>query len=124
MPRVIHFELQADDPDRATKFYEDVFGWKTARLGDGGAQSYWIMTTGDGAEPGINGGIMRRDTRFPGNVNTLDVPDVDAYCEKVTAGGGKVTMPRFAVQGMGWAAYCEDTEGNMFGIFKPDPAAK
>jgi predicted enzyme related to lactoylglutathione lyase len=34
------------------------------------------------------------------------------------------TMPRSAVAGMGWAAYCEDTEGNAFVILKPDPAAK
>jgi hypothetical protein len=123
MPRVIHFELQADDPDRATKFYEDVFGWQTARWGDG-PQSYWLMTTGPEAEPGINGGIMRRDARFPGVVNTLAVPDVDDYCEKVTRAGGQVFMPRSAVAGIGWVAYCRDTEGNMFGVFKSDPAAK
>ena len=123
MPRVVHFELQADDPDRATKFYEDVFGWKTARWD--GPQNYWLMTTGDDSQPGINGGIMRRDARFPpATINTLDVPDVDEYCEKVQAAGGKVIMPRFAVQGMGWIAYCQDTEGNTFGIFKPDSSAK
>ena len=123
MPRVVHFEIMADDPDRATKFYEQVFGWKTQRWGDG-AQSYWLMTTGDESEPGINGGIMRRDPRFPPIVNTLGVDDVEAYCEKVTAGGGKVTMPKFAVPGAGWVAYCEDTEGNPFGVYKSDKSAK
>ena len=122
MPRVIHFEIGADDPERATKFYEQVFGWQTARWD--GPQSYWLMTTGPDGQPGINGGIMQRDTRFPTVVNTLDVPDVDEFSEKVTAGGGKVVMPKFPVPGIGWLAYCQDTEGNMFGMIQPDPSAK
>ncbi|MGZ7109599.1 MAG: VOC family protein, partial [Methanobacterium sp.] len=28
MSKVIHFEIPAEDPERAIKFYEDVFGWK------------------------------------------------------------------------------------------------
>ncbi len=123
MPRVVHFEIAADDADRATKFYEDVFGWQTARWD--GPQSYWLMTTGPDAEPGINGAIMQRDPRFPaGTINILDVPDVDAYCERVQQAGGKVMMPKCPVQGIGWAAYCEDTEGNVFGLIQFDPSAK
>ena len=122
MPHVIHFELQAADLDRATKFYEDVFGWKIARWD--GEQKYWTVMTGDDAQPGINGGIMERDARFPSPVNILDVPDVDDYSEKVTAGGGKIVMPRHAVAGVGYCAYCADTEGNVFGIMQFDRAAK
>jgi uncharacterized protein len=122
MPRIVHFEIGADDPDRATKFYEDVFGWQTARWD--GPQAYWLMTTGPADQPGINGGILRRDARFPAVVNTLDVPDVDEYSERVTAGGGRVTMPKFPLPGVGWLAYCEDTEGNMFGMIQSDPSAK
>ena len=122
MPRVVHFELGADDPERATKFYEGVFGWQTARWD--GPQSYWLMTTGPEGQPGINGGIMQRDPRFPTVVNTLDVPDVAEFSERVTAGGGKVVMPKFPVPGVGWLAYCQDTEGNTFGIIQPDPSAK
>lgn len=123
MPRVIHFEIAVDDPDRATKFYEDVFGWQTARWD--GPQSYWLMTTGPDSQPGINGAVMRRDPRFPaGVVNTLDVPDVDAYCERVRQGGGKVMMTKHGVPGVGWVAYCHDTEGNLFGMIQFDPSAK
>lgn len=122
MPRVVHFEIGADDPERATKFYEQVFGWQTARWD--GPQSYWLMTTGPDGEPGINGGIMQRDARFPATVNTLGVPDVDDYCEKVQQGGGRVVHPKHPVPGMGWVAYAEDTEGNVFGMFQHDPAAK
>ena len=122
MPRVIHFEITADDPERATKFYEGVFGWQTARWD--GPQTYWLMTTGPDGQPGINGGIMGRDPRFPATVNTLDVPDVDDYCEKVQAAGGRVVHPKHGVPGVGWVAYCQDTEGNTFGMMQFDPAAK
>ena len=57
MPRVIHFELSADDPERAVKFYGEVFGWKTQKWD--GPQSYWLLATGEGG-PGIDGGLMRR----------------------------------------------------------------
>lgn len=122
MPRVVHFEIAADDPDRATKFYGDVFGWTTRTWG--GPQDYWLLTTGPDGQPGINGGMMRRDKRFPPTVNVIDVPDVDAYCEKVQSSGGRVTHPKSAVPGVGWAAYCEDTEGTAFGLIQFAPDAK
>ncbi|HEX8635429.1 MAG TPA: VOC family protein [Pyrinomonadaceae bacterium] len=126
MPRVIHFELCADDPERAVKFYDEVFGWKT-QLWDG-PQSYWLLETGDGNQPGINGGLMKRsDNPLPTTssaTNTIDVPSVDDYTRKITEHGGKVVMPKGTVPGIGYIAYCEDTEGNLFGIMQFDPSAK
>jgi uncharacterized protein len=122
MPRVVHFEIGADDPDRALKFYERVFGW-TAQTWDG-PQSYWVLTTGPDSQPGINGGMMRRDALIPPTVNIIDVPDVDAYCERVQSSGGRVSHPKSGVTGVGWVAYCEDTEGNTFGIIQFDREAK
>ena len=28
MPRVVHFEIPAENPERAAKFYKEVFDWK------------------------------------------------------------------------------------------------
>ncbi|HYG10225.1 MAG TPA: VOC family protein [Pyrinomonadaceae bacterium] len=125
MPRVIHFELSADDPERAVKFYDEVFGWKTQKWD--GPQSYWLLETGDEGQPGINGGLMKRaDNPLPpfSTINTIDVPSVDDYTQKIEERGGKVVMPKGAVQGIGYIAYCEDTEGNIFGIMQFDPSAK
>jgi uncharacterized protein len=122
MPRVVHFEIGADDPERALKFYEQVFGW-TTKTWDG-PQDYWLLMTGPDEQPGINGGMMRRDKRFPPTVNVIDVADVDACCEQVQAAGGRVTHPKSAVPGVGWAAYCADTEGNAFGLIQFDRDAK
>ena len=62
---------------------------------------------------------------FPGQgpVNTIDVGSCDEFARKVEAAGGKVTLPKMAVPGIGWLAYCTDTEGNTFGILEADPKA-
>jgi predicted enzyme related to lactoylglutathione lyase len=116
MPRVVHFEFLADDPERATKFWQDTFGWDIQSYGE---QTYWLLDTGEG-EPGINGGIMRRGD-FPRPVNAIcvvGVDDVDASIEQVKANGGELVMEKFAVGEMGFSAYCTDSEGNVFGLWE------
>ncbi len=63
---------------------------------------------------------------FPGSttINSVDVPSVDDFVTKVTQNGGKVVAPKMAIPGVGYIAYCQDTEGNTFGIFESDPSAK
>jgi uncharacterized protein len=121
MPRVVHFELAADDPTRAVDFYSKVFGWQIQKWE--GPQDYWLIQTGEDGQPGINGGLMRRNG--PANcVNTVEVPSVDEFIAKIADHGGTVAMPKMAVPGVGWLAYCLDTEGNRFGIMQADPAAR
>lgn len=129
MPRVIHFEIHADNVERAKKFYENVFGWKLEKWE--GPMDYWLITTGEQGQPGIDGGLMKRQGKEPGEetvinsyVCTIDVPDIDEYLSKIKQHGGKVAMEKGAVPGMGWLAYCFDTERNMFGIMQPDMNAK
>jgi hypothetical protein len=122
MGRVVHFELPADDPKRAIAFYQSVFGWKFEKWQ--GPVDYWLITTGPEGEPGINGGLGRRNSPGEGVVNTIDVKSVDEAVKKIEATGGRVTRPKGAVPGIGWLAYCEDSEGNPFGIMQNDPAAR
>lgn len=128
MPRPIHFEIHADDPQRATEFYTKVFGWTFTFWG--GPMEYWIVSTGDKSKPGIDGGLLRR--RGPAPVEgqvinafpcTLDVPDVDDYAAKIERQGGRVVVPKMPIPGVGWLAYAKDTEGNIFGIMQDDPGA-
>jgi predicted enzyme related to lactoylglutathione lyase len=121
MPRVIHFEFFADEPERAAKFYNDVFGWKSNKWGE---QDYWLISTGEEGTPGINGGMGRRDENRMQTTNTVDVPSVDEYVEKIIASGGKVVAPKMPIPGVGYLAYCMDTESNLFGIMQSDPGAK
>jgi uncharacterized protein len=121
MPRPIHFEIAADDPERCARFYADAFGWKVEKWE--GPSEYWLVTTGEDPEPGIDGGIGRRTDPGEGTANTIGVDSVDETVARITAAGGKVTREKGAVPGVGWLAYCEDSEGNSFGIMQDDPSA-
>ncbi|MBI2299376.1 MAG: VOC family protein [Armatimonadetes bacterium] len=121
MPRPVHFELPADDPERAVRFYEQAFGWKFQKWG--GPMEYWMVVTGDDSEPGINGGMFRRGGPAEKLSNVLSVPDLDASVTAVTEAGGSVNMARHGIPGVGWFASVNDTEGNMIGLMQFDPTA-
>ena len=122
MSRVVHFEIPADDTERATKFYTKVFGWKINKWE--GGMDYRLVTTGESGTPGIDGAIMQRSEMVTTVVNSIDVPSVDDFLKKVTKNGGKVDTPKTPIPGVGYFAYCKDTEGNMFGIMQSDKSAK
>ncbi|HET6230567.1 MAG TPA: VOC family protein [Longimicrobiaceae bacterium] len=122
MPRPVHFEISADDPERLASFYSGVFGWSVQKWE--GPQDYWLIKTGETGTPGIDGGMTRRNPGPAGTVNTIDVPSVDEFVEKVTSAGGTVALPKMAVPGVGWLAYCVDPEGTLFGMMQADPSAK
>jgi predicted enzyme related to lactoylglutathione lyase len=127
MPRVVHFEIHADEPERAAEFYKSVFEWEIQKWD--GSQEYWMITTGKDDQPGINGGMMKRQGPINGDsviayVCTIDIPSVDDYVKKITAAGGHSVVPKMPIPGMGWLAYCKDTEGNIIGLIQGDPTAK
>lgn len=122
MPRVTHFDISADDPDRAIKFYTGVFGWTIEKWK--GPMEYWMVMTGPTDKPGIDGGIAKRNDPSERVTNTIDVPSVDDFAEKISRAGGKIIVPKMAIPGVGYFAMCLDTEGNPFGIMEEDIAAK
>ncbi len=122
MPRVVHFEFVADNPERAKKFYQGVFGWKIEKWK--GPMEYWLVTTGDKAKPGIDGGFGKRTSPQDTVINTIDVPDVDKYVKLVEKNGGSIVQPKHAIPGVGWLVYFKDPEGNMWGMMQDDPSAK
>jgi len=122
MPRVIHFEINADDPDRAVQFYADVFGWTIKKWE--GTEDYWLISSGEEDEPGIDGAIMKRMDPSAATINTVGVPSLDEFLEKVKEKGGNVITEKMTIPGVGFFAYCQDTEGNTFGIIQEDETAK
>jgi predicted enzyme related to lactoylglutathione lyase len=122
VPRPIHFEIPAENPQRAIDFYSSVFGWKFNKWD--GPMEYWLISTGDAAEPGINGGLMPRQHPEQPCVNTIGVANLDASLKAVAGKGGLEVVPKMAVPGVGWLAYCKDTEGHIFGMMQNDPSAK
>jgi len=130
--RVIHFEIHAGDPSRAIGFYSRLFGWTFEKF-VGSAFDYWLINTGPGSQPGINGGLLRRMGSEPnpaewtpvtGFVCTVDVADVDQTVAAAQSAGGSVAFAKMAIPGLAWLAYLKDTEGNVFGVFKADKNAK
>jgi predicted enzyme related to lactoylglutathione lyase len=127
MPRVIHFEIVADNPERAMKFYKEVFGWEFNKWD--GPQDYWLVKTGEDSQPGINGGLTPKTNQGSGNTggritNSIDVPSIDEFSNKISMEGGKVLSPKMLIPGVGYLAICEDTEGISFGIIQYDRNAK
>lgn len=122
MPRPIHFEIPAESPERAIQFYQTIFGWQFQKWE--GPTEYWLIETGKPDEPGINGGLLRRRDPSQPCVNTVGVASVDSMLERIAGAGGKCVLPKMAIPGVGWLAYCTDLDGHMFGIMQPDSAAK
>lgn len=84
IPRVIHFEIAIDEPDRAVKFYSEVFGWKVEKWGP---VDYWLVQTGEG--PGIDGALKMRERPHESTTNTVEVPSLEKYMEKVVEKGAR-----------------------------------
>ena len=133
MPTIVHFEIPADDVDRAKKFYSDLFGWKMEKWpgADGKDSSssnieYWIVSTTDnkGNKASIGGGMMKRQDQHQQITNFIDVNSIDEYSSRIEKLGGKVVVSKMAVPGMGYFAVCHDTENNSFGIWESNENAK
>jgi uncharacterized protein len=121
MNRVVHFELGAVNTARAVEFYKNVFGWEAQQWG--GPQEYWLMKTGSAPKPGIDGAILRNKDSAPRTVNSIGVTSVDEYATRVESHGGKVVVPKMSIPNVGYVAYCQDTEGNIIGLFQADSSA-
>lgn len=118
-----HFEIPADNTERARKFYSATFGWKMNPVP---GMDYTMVNTGSvddqgmPKEPGyISGGIGKRGGPLEHPVVTVVVDDLEAAVKKVEKSGGKVVRPKQEIPGnMGWTAYIKDTEGNTVGLYQ------
>ena len=120
-----YFEIQADNVQRASAFYAQIFGWKFTRV-EGLPVEYWRIET-----EGPRGGLLQRPAPPPppqsgtnAFVCSMEVENFDAAAQSILGHGGKVALPKFAVPGTCWQGYFLDTEGNTFGIFEVDAQAR
>jgi predicted enzyme related to lactoylglutathione lyase len=123
MYRIVHFEIPAEKPERIANFYKKVLGWNVSKWE--GPVDYWLIMTGPQDEPGINGGIARKQDRSASGVLvTAEVASVDEVLRRITAAGGSIVVPKQAIPGIGWQAHFRDPEGNVIGILEYDQNAK
>jgi uncharacterized protein len=120
MPKMLHFEIPVDDPQRAVAFYHDTLGWEVSRYGE---EPYWLVRAGEDEEPGANGALVGREELHQSPVLIAGVADIDEILGRVRNRGGEVVQGKLPIPGMGWSAYIRDSEGNTVGLFQPDSAA-
>jgi len=124
MNRVVHFEINAENVERAAKFYRAVFGWKIEPWGPP-EYGYMHVETGSAGDPGIDGGIWKGQGSTPPEGSRLnafncsiEVSSIDETLQRVTAEGGVIVRAKSQIPGVGWLAMCMDTEGNQFGVMQ------
>ena len=112
---VVHWELWSEDPQRISRFYQQVFDWNINHIPE---LNYGAVDTG--GMGGINGGVMKpKRGPWPGKLTFyIDVDDLDAYAAKIRQAGGKIVVDKMDVPGVGQLALFEDPEGRVLGMWK------
>ena len=127
---VAHFEIYADDPERLSKFYGELFDWTFQPVPGMNYTMVKTVETDQKGTPtqtgGINGGLLKRPEGYKTRawVNYVNVDSLDASVDRATKLGATVTKPRAPVPGMGWFAMLVDPQGNDFALWQSDPQAK
>jgi uncharacterized protein len=119
-----HFEIPADDPARARKFYAAAFGWKMTEMPE---MEYTMVTTGPVDEKGmpkepgfVGGGIGKRGGHLEHPVVTIMVDDISTTEKTIEKHGGKILQKKQPIGDgtMGWTGYFKDSEGNIVGLYQ------
>ena len=119
----MHFDISADNIERAKNFYHKLFGWKIEKF-PGPIEYYLIETHSSKGEKGISGGIAKREKEYQKITNFVEVQSITESIAQVKMLGGKIIEPKTAIPTVGYIAGCLDTEGNTFGIIEIDKSAK
>jgi hypothetical protein len=123
LPRVVHFDIKADEPESLKTFYEEVFQWRFDKWDDPSGQiEYYLVKTGED-EPGIDGGLAKRMGPDDQMDVTIGVINIDQYIKKIEDNGGKITSPKMAIPGVGWILNFTDPQGNKYVLMEDDPNA-
>lgn len=125
MAHLAHFSINADDVERARKFYAGSFGWTFQPFGPPG----FYMIEGAGGAGGIFASLQERREIVPGKPmhgleGTLAVANSAQAEAAVRKAGGKIVMPRTVLAGIGTLFFFEDTEGNILGAMEYDSSVR
>jgi hypothetical protein len=117
---VSHFAINADDLNRARRFYERVFDWRFEPWGPPG---FYLIHTGTPDDAGVLGALQKRrelirGQRTIGYECTVGVDSADAAASAAEANGGKVIMAKTIIPTVGELVWLQDPEGNIVGAMK------
>ena len=116
--KIVHFELPAADADRASGFWNGLFGWG---LGASAMPDfdYRMAQVSDDQAVAV---FPSDDKAGTGPIVYFETPDIEASIAKARALGGEAE-DKSPVPGHGWFAACKDTEGNTFSLWQQDESA-
>ena len=118
MATVIHFDISANNLERAKIFYQKLFGWKIEKFTESPQDYYLIETQTATGEKGITGGIALREKDYQKITNFIQVDSINESIEKVKELGGQIIEPKTTIPTVGYIAGCKDTENNIFGLIE------
>ena len=122
---IVHFEIPAEDVEKLKEFYEKLFDWKFVNP-PMTKMEYWLIQTvptdaeGMTQEPGINGGMYKKETPIQKPTNWISVEDIDVYTKRLEELGGWVIVDKTLIQGVGWTTIGADPEGNQVALLQPE----
>jgi predicted enzyme related to lactoylglutathione lyase len=115
---IVHFEIPAEDVERLSKFYSDVFGWKFQKTPPMGGMEYWMIQTGP-RNKSVGGGMYKKmGVPNEGPRNYIGVDEIDGAIASFTSAGGRQLVEKQEVPGFGWSYMGLDPEGNVVGLFE------
>jgi len=118
--------IPADNVDRAKHFYRTLLGWKIEPTRNPmepskmAAMQYHDIITGAAKEGMMNTGGLYRRHRTESILTFVEVEDMDRVLSKVEMLGGRITMQKEEIRGVGLTAVIQDPEGNVIGLWKPE----
>jgi predicted enzyme related to lactoylglutathione lyase len=108
------------DPEAATAFYGDLFGWAFEDVMPADAPVRYFMARLPGGDVGAIGGQMPDAPQQPATWNTyVWVDDADATAAKVREAGGTVVSEPMDVFDSGRTAVFADPEGAAISVWQP-----
>jgi predicted enzyme related to lactoylglutathione lyase len=113
---IAHFEIFADDVERARKFYERIFAW---RFEIGGPPGFYHIFTGLPVEHGISRGLItkRQGPAAQGAINsfrcTISVNSIKETAAAIETAGGKLRSAIIDIPEVGKLVEFADTEDNI-----------
>src|SRR3989344_1368936 len=124
MDKIVHFEIPADNLERANKFYTSIFGWEIKKYPMEGMEYYGVCTVRTDKkhtplEKGaINGGMQKKEKTMPYPLLTINVANIDEAIRRIKSSGGKILKEKTNIGNMGLYSRFQDPEGNILGLWQ------
>jgi predicted enzyme related to lactoylglutathione lyase len=110
-------DLSTPDPERASKFYAELFGWSMIK-DEKDSSGYIHIKNGENFIGGIPPAAHRNPNAPPHWLIYFQVASPENATAKATQLGGKILMPARQMENVGTWSIVADSQGAVFALFK------